>query len=156
MLPKAEPAEHASHLCLERVAIAGAELAVEAMVAVRDFGIGGALRINLRHALREGFQLFFHGEQAREHLHAFFKDGAAGEGEAILGKVAGADAPGGGQRSIIQGFDSGKDLEQGGFPSAVCAHNSGAITRSDQPVELLKEQLGPESLAGGRELDHGE
>ena len=45
-------------------------------------------------------------------------------------------------------------LSKRGFAAAVRAHQAGAVLGRDHPVEIFKQQLGAEALAGAGKLDH--
>ncbi len=100
------------------------------------------------------FRFFFEGEDRIEDGEALGEDGPAAEGEAILREVAEGHAFDAGELSVVEGFDAGKDLEQGGFAGAVAADEAGALIRRDEPVGVFEEEFLAEPLAGRGELEH--
>ena len=93
-LREAQAGEHGAHLRFDRVAVARAELAVDALEAVGDLRVFRDSRIELAHAVRELFHLLLQRAQVGEDGHALGEDGAAGERQAVLRQVAEGGVPG--------------------------------------------------------------
>ena len=147
--PKAKPGEDFADFGFERVAVARAEFMLEFLVAVGDGGILLAQVVELGHVVGEGLHLFFHGVEIVEDRHALGKDGATGEGEAVLREVAGGNAPGARDGAIVERFKSAEDFHDGGFAGAVGADEADAGLRRDEPVGIFEEQFVAVTLAGG-------
>ena len=79
---------------------------------------------------------------------ALLEDGTAGEDEALLRKIADAHAARGLQRAVVQGFQAGQDLHQGGFAGAVGAHKRGLFLAANEPVGFKEENTRAEAFAG--------
>ena len=154
LVRKAEAGQHGSHLRFDGVAVARAEFAIQLMEAVGHLRILRARGIQLAHLVRELFHLHFHLLQRSENRHAFGEDAAAGEREAVLRQVAGADAARDAELAVVERLHAGQHFEQRGFAAAVRAHQAGAVLGRDHPVEIFKQQLGAEALAGAGKLDH--
>src|SRR5271170_6891609 len=133
----------------------GAKFRIDLGEAVGGGGIGRAFRVELGERGGDGFHLFLKAEQFVKDREAFVEDGAAGEREAILRQVSDAHAFSALDLTVVEAVESGKDLHERGFAGAVRADQSSALVGSDQPVGILKEKLGAESLAGPGELQHG-
>ncbi len=93
-LAKSESVEHRADLRLDRVAVAIAKLGVDVMEAVGGGGVFGAGGIELAELVVQRFELLLHFAKVGEDAHAFGEDGAAGEREAVLRKIALGDALG--------------------------------------------------------------
>ena len=124
------------------------------LIAVGDVGILGARVVEFRHAPRQRLHLFFDGMKIVEHGHALGKDGAAGEGEAILRKVSGRDAFGAGDGAVVERLEPGQDFHHRGLAGAVRSDQTDARLRRNQPVGVLEQELVAIALAGAGELDH--
>ena len=57
-------------------------------------------------------------------------------------------------RAVVEGFEPGEDLHQGGFAGAVRAHQADAVFGRDQPVRSFKEQLVAVALSRRGQLNH--
>ena len=154
LVRKPEAGQHRPHLRFDGVAVAGAELAIELMEAVGHLRILRPRGIQFAHLVRQLFHLHFHLLQRSENRHAFGEDAAAGKREAVLRQVAGADAARDAERAVVERLHARQHFEQRGFAGAVRAHQSGAVLGRDQPVEIFKQQLGAEALAGAGKLNH--
>src|ERR1035441_7247323 len=153
---KAQTSQDSSHLRLNGVPIARAKFTVELVKTIGDLRIFGARRIDLSHLASELFHLLLHLLERSEHRHAFGEDTAAGEREAILRQIAGAGAASDAEAAVFERLNARQNLEQSGFAGAIGAHQASAIFRSDQPVQVLKQQLVAEALASAGKLDHRE
>ena len=83
----------------------------------------------------------FEGVDLVENGQAFVEDGAAGERDAVLRQIAGADAFHHVDGAVIERFDAGEDFEQRGFAGAVGADDADALLRRDQPVEVFETEF---------------
>ena len=153
-LRKSKATEHAAHLGFERVTVPGAELAVETLVALRHAIVFLACGIELGHLLRERFHLALHVQQVSENRHALGKYAAARKRQPVLRQIARRDALGRINFAVIKRLQAGEDFEKRRLARAVRAHDSHTVVRRDQPVKLLKKQLGAKTLPCGRQLDH--
>ena len=151
---KAQARQHGSHLRFNGVAIAVTELTVQVMETVGHLRVLGPGGIQFAHLVRELFHLHFHLLQRGEHRHALGEHAAAGEREAVLRQVAGADAARDAELAVVERFHARQHFEQRGFAAAVRAHQAGTVLGRDHPVEIFKQQLGAEAFAGAGELDH--
>ncbi len=124
---------------------------VEAVGHLRVFGARG---IELGHAVRQLFLLFFERPQVVEDSHAFGENGAAGKREAILRQIAEGRAFLGDDGTGIQAFDSRQHLKQRRFSSAVGADDARALVGRHQPIDIFKEDFGAVAFACPGELDH--
>jgi hypothetical protein len=70
---------------------------------------------------------------------AFVEDGAAGEGEAVLGQVAEGHSLGAGEGAVVERFDTCEHLEESGLAGAVTADQASAFVWRDQPVRIFKQ-----------------
>ena len=154
LVRKPEPGDHRPHLRLDGVAVAITKFTIQVMEAVGHLRVLDAGGIQLRHFARELFHLDFHLLQRREYGHAFGEDSSAGEREPVLRQVAGANAARDAELSVVQRFQAGQHFEQRRFTGAVRAHQAGAVLGRDHPVEIFKQELLAEALAGAGELDH--
>ena len=145
---KSQTAQHHSHLRLERIPVAMLKLGIDGVETVGDLLILGPGRIKFTHLLHQGFHLLLHGEQIAEHRHALRHHRAPGKGQAILREIAGGGPLGESDLAVIERFEARQHPEQRGLARAVCAHQTHAIARRDQPVEILKQQLGAEAFSG--------
>ena len=102
----------------------------------------------------ELFGFALEGVEVVEDGEALVEDGLAAQGEAILREVAEGHAFDAGELAVVEGFDAGEDLEQGGFAGAVAADEAGALVGRDEPVGVFKEEFLAEALAGAGELEH--
>ena len=84
------------------------------------------------------------------------RHGAAGVGQAVLRQVAGICAALACDVAVVQALNTGEHFQESRLAGAVRAHQSLAVTRRNQPVETLKENLWAETLTGLRELEHKE
>ena len=87
-LREAEAGEHCAHLRFHRVAVARVKLALGRVEAVGHLRVFGARGIELGHAARQLFLLFFQRPQVVEDRHAFGENGAAGKRKAVLRQIA--------------------------------------------------------------------
>ena len=104
--------------------------------------------------MRQVFLFLFEGAKGVENRHAFGEDGTAGEVDAVLREVAGANAFGGVDAAVIEMLDSREDLEQGGFAGAIGANDADALFRRDEPVQVFKQDAGAEAFPGFGKLNH--
>ena len=114
--------------------------AVAAVPADQRHGLGGQRCLALGQCGADGTQF---GEDG----HAFGKNRATRQREPILREVAGRDSSGSGDFAVVQGFQTCQNFHQGGLACAICAHQTEAVLRRDQPVHVLKQQLVPVALA---------
>ena len=145
---ESQPAQHHSHLRLERISVAVLELGVDGVEAVGHRCVLGPGGIDFPHLLHQAFHLLFHGEQIAEHGHALRHHRAPGKRQAVLRQVAGRDPFGKADLAVVEGFKAGQGLEQSGLARAVRAHQAHAIARRDEPVEIFEQQLGAEAFSG--------
>jgi len=124
------------------------------VVALGDLAVFVALVIEFRHATGEVFLFLFERAEGIENGHAFGEDGAAGEIDAVLREVAGADAFGGVDAAVIEVFDAGEDFEKRGFAGAVGADDADALLGRDEPVQVFKQDAGAEAFPGFGKLNH--
>src|SRR5215469_13709244 len=82
------------------------------------------------------------------------KNSAAGERQAILGKIAAPDAALLRQTSVVERLEPTQHFEQRGFAGAVAADKADAVLWRDQPVKVLKQDFWAEAFPGSGELDH--
>ncbi len=108
----------------------------------------GAFRVEVGELAGEDLGFVFEAAELVEDREAFLKDGLAAQVEAVLRKVAEGHALGAGESAIVEGLASGEDLEEGGFAGAVAADEAGALVRSDEPVDVFKEEFLAEAFAG--------
>ena len=153
-LAKSQSVEHRADLRVQRIAVVHVELAGDALVAIGHLRVFGGGMVELAHLVRELFHLLLQRAQVAEDRHAFVEDGAAGELQAILRQIAESRVLGGGDAAVIERLKAAQNLQQRGFAGAVGADQADAIMRSDQPVEIVEQELGAEAFAGGRELNH--
>ena len=85
---------------------------------------------------------------------ALGKYAAAAQGETFLGKVADGHAASALQGAVVERFDAGEHLQQGGFAGAVGAHQGGPLIGRNEPVGILEQDTWAESFAGSRKLEH--
>ncbi len=154
-LRKPNPMQNPSDFGLNRVAVAGAEFMLQAVIAVGDVGILRAGVVEFGDAMRERLQLPLHGVEFGEHRHAFGKDGAAGKREAILRQISRSSALGDDERAVVEGVQAGENLHQRGFAGAVRAHQTDAVVGRDQPVGVFKKKFVAETFSGAGKLNHG-
>ena len=130
------------YLCLKMVKAGG------------DLLIVGAVMIDFSHATSQVFHLTLHVMNVAKNGQTLCEDGAPGEREAVLGKVSAANValPVGG--SVIQAFDGSQDLQESGFASAIAADESDFVIGRDEPIEVLKQDLGTKTFTGLGELEH--
>src|ERR1700686_576641 len=83
------------------------------------------------------------------------KNGAAGHGEPVRGKVSAGDAFGARDGTVVERLAPGKDFHDGGLAGAVRSDQTDPGFWRDQPVGVLKQELVAVALAGAGELDHG-
>jgi len=152
---KAQPLQHAPHFSFDRVAVAGAEFVLQAVIAVGDVGVLRAGVIELRDFMSELFQFPLDGVQSGEHRHAFGKHSAAGKREAILREISCGRSLGDDERAVVEGVEACENLHQRGFAGAVRAHQSDAVVGRDQPVGVFKKKFVAETFSGAGELNHG-
>ena len=124
------------------------------MQTVGRGGVFGAGGIQFGETVMEGFELLFHFMEVGEDAHAFGENGAAGEGEAVLRKIALGDALGDADLAVVEGFEAAEDFEERGFTGTVGAYQAGAFFGRNQPVALFEEKFVAETFAGALELDH--
>ena len=155
VLGEPQAGQHRARLCLDRVAVARAEFAVQALEAIRHLLVLEALRVEFRHAVGQALELFLHGAQIGKDRQALGKHGAAGKRQAILRQVARGQPARGGQQARIQRLDARQDLQHGAFAGAVGAHQADAIIGRNQPIHVLEQQLVPVALPRAGELQHG-
>src|SRR5579872_5798997 len=147
--------EHASHMSLDGVSIAGAEFVLDALVAFRHLRILWRRMVELRHASGQVFHLLLHLAQLGKNRHALGEYGAAGEREPVLRQVASADPLCRAERSVIERLDPRENLHQRGFPRAIRAYQPNAVARRNHPVSSLKEELVTVAFSGRGKLNHG-
>ena len=152
---KAQAHEYASDFGLDGVAVASAELVLEAMVAVGDRGVLGAGVVEFRHAMGQGLQFHFHGAEVIEDGHAFGEDTATGEREAVLREISGRSAFGDDERAVVEGIHTGENLHEGGFAGAIASDQADAVVGRDQPVCVFEKKLVAETFSGCGKLNHG-
>ena len=152
---KAQSLQHASHFGFNRVAIAGAEFMLEAVIAVGHLGIFRAGVVEFGDFMCQLFQFPLHGVQSGEHRHAFRKHGAAGKREPILRQISGSRSLGNNERAVVERIQAGENLHQRGFARAVRAHQTDAVVGRDQPVGVFKKKFVAETFSGAGKLDHG-
>ena len=70
--------QHSADFRFDGIAVAGAELVLDPVVAVSDGGIFRAGMVEFRHAVGQRFEFRLHGAQVVEHRHALGKHAAAG------------------------------------------------------------------------------
>ena len=104
--------------------------------------------------MRQLFHLHFHLLERSENRHAFGEYAASGERQTVLRQVAGADAARDAQPAVIERLHARQHFEQRGFAAAVRAHQTRTVLGRDHPVEIFKQQLGAEALAGAGKLNH--
>src|ERR1019366_4562261 len=100
------------------------------------------------------FGLALQRVQVVEDRQAFGKDGLASQGQAVLREIAEGRPFHPRKLPVVDGFEAGEDLQDGGLAGAVAADQAGALVRRDQPVDVFKEEFLAKALAGGRELEH--
>ncbi len=154
LVREAEAGQNRPHLRFDGVAVAVTEFTIQVMEAVRHLRVFRAGGIQLAHLMRELFHLHFHLLQRRENRHALGENAAAGERKAVLRQVAGADAARDAELAVVERLHARQHLEQRGFAAAIRAHQACAILGRDHPVEIFKQQLGAEALAGAGKLNH--
>ena len=147
--------QDSSDFGLDGVSVAGAELMLDAVVAVGDGGVLRAGVVEFGHAVGQRFEFRFHGAQIVEHRHALGENAAAGEREAVLRKISGRSAFGDDQAAIVERVHAGKDLHQRGLAGAVAADQADAVVRRDQPVRVFEEEFVAEPFSGAGKLNHG-
>ena len=101
------------------------------------------------------FEFGFHGAQVVEHRHALGENAAAGEREAVLGKISGGGAFGDGERAVVEGVHAGEDLHERGFAGAVAADQADAVAGRDEPVRVFEKEFVAETFSGAGKLNHG-
>ncbi len=138
LVRKTEPGKHGAHLRFNGVAVAIAKFAIQLMEAIGHLRILRASRIQLAHLVRELSHLHFHLLQGGENRHAFDEHAAAGEREAVLREVAGADAARDAELAVVERLHPGEHFQQCGFAAAVGAHQAGTVLGRDHPVEFFK------------------
>ncbi len=151
---KPRPSEHLAGLRFERVAIVMLELSLDPVVAVGNLLVFLALRVGLRHLMRERFHFLFDFEQVAEDGEALFHDGASRERHPILRKVPRGRALGREERSIVESLDARQHLEQRRLAGPVPTDQADTISVVHDPVEALEECLGAEMFSCRRKLDH--
>ena len=147
--------QHSADFGFDRIAVAGAELVFDAVVAVGDGVVFGAGVVEFRHAVGQRFQFRFHGAQIVEHRHALGENAAAGEREAILRKISGGSAFGDGERAVVEGVHAGENLHERGLAGAVAADQADAVAGRDEPVRVFEEEFVAETFSGAGKLNHG-
>src|ERR1017187_6881337 len=100
------------------------------------------------------FGLALQRVQVVEDGEAFGEDGLAAQGQAVLREIAEGRPFYLRKLPVVDGFEAGEDLQDGGLAGAVAADQAGALVRRDQPVDVFKEEFLAKALAGGRELEH--
>ena len=126
-LAETEAHEHAPDLRLDGVSVASAKFVLEALIALRDLRVFRRGVIELGHASGQVFHLLFHLSQLGKNRHALGEHGASGEREPVLRQVAGADALGRAERTVVERLDPRENLHQRGFAGAVRAHQADAV-----------------------------
>ena len=111
--------------------------------------------VEFGHAAGERFHFFLDGVEIVENGDALVEHRATGHGEAVLREVSGGDAFGARDRAVVEGFQTGQDLHDRGFASAVGPDQTDARLGRDQPVGVLEQQFVAVALAGAGKLDHG-
>ena len=104
--------------------------------------------IELRHAAGEILHFLFHVAQIREDRHGLGKHSLSGQREAVLRQVAGADALGGAEGAVVEGFKPGQDFHHGGFASTVCSNQADTVAGRNHPVRSFKQELVAISFSG--------
>ena len=145
---ESQAGKHAPGLCLKRIAVALAELGVESMEALAHALILFALGIEFGHLSHQIFHLLLHGQQVAEHRHAFGQHRASGKRQAVLREVARSDPLSEADFAVIERIEARQHLEQSALARAVRSHQANARAWRDEPIEILKQQFGAESLSG--------
>ena len=148
LFAKTQPGQHGSHLSLDGVSLASADGALQALEAVGDLRVLGAVQVGLAHALRQLFHLAMHLVQIVKHRKTLVEDRPPRQLQPILRKISGADALGARNRAIIERLRAGQHLQQRGFAAAVRADQPDAILRSNQPIEIFEEEFRAKAFAG--------
>ncbi len=138
----------------DRIPVARAKLSFRLVKPLRHLRIFRARVIQFRHFRRERFLLFLERPQTREYRHALGKHRTAGEREPVLRQVADGHAFHERLGAAFERIDTRQNLEQRGFSRPVRAHNSRALVRSHQPIELFEQDFGTEALSRACELNH--
>ena len=119
---KAQAHKNASDFGFNRVAIARAELVLQTVIPIRNFGVLRAGVVEFRDAMSEGFELPLHGVEFGEHRHAFGKHSAPGKCKSILRQISGSGSFGNNQGAVVERIQAGKDLHQRGLAGTIRAH----------------------------------
>jgi hypothetical protein len=96
----------------------------------------------------ELYRLGFECVEVVEDGVALLEDRLAAHGEAVLRQITEGHPFHAGERAVIERFDAGDDLEQGGFARAVAADQAGALVWRDEPIGVFEEEFLAEPLAG--------
>ena len=133
-----ETSEHLADLGFEGIAVAGYEFVFQLLVAVGDVRVVLTLVVEFRHAAGERFHFFFHRMKLVKHRQALGKDGAAGHGEAVLGKVSAGNTFGARDRAVVERFAAGQNFHHRRLAGAVRSDQTDARFRRDQPVSVFE------------------
>ena len=87
--------------------------------------------VGVGHFAGEFPEFNFHIFDVVEDGHAFVEDGAAGEGESVLGEVAGGEAFGEGEVAVVEVVHAANDFEEGGFAGAVASDKADVVGGGD-------------------------
>ncbi len=151
-----KPGQNRAYLGVEGVAVEG----VEALLEEREpFGGGlvlGAGVVEFGKLGAEALDFAFHVADFVEDGQAFLEDGAAGEAQAFLRQVADAHAAGLLELAVVEGFQAGENLHQGGLAGAVGADEGRFFPAADKPVGLKEQDPGAEPFAGILQGEHSE
>ena len=155
LFTEAEAGEDGADAGLDVIAVARGEFGLDVVVAVDNLLVFRAGVVEFAHAAFEDLLLGFERADLVEDGKAFVEDGTAGEVDAVLREIAGADPLHDVERAIVEALNSGERFEQGGLAGAVRADDADALLRGEEPVEVLKKNFGAEAFAGFGELNHG-
>ena len=154
-LGETQPHQDSADFGLDRVAVARAEFVFQPVIAVGDFGVRRAGVIELRHAVREGFQFRLDGAEVVEHGHALVEHRPSRERQAVLRQVSGRRAFRDRERAVVERVQPGQNLHDRGLAGAVRADQPDAVVARDQPVGVFEKKFVAETFSGGGKLNHG-
>src|SRR5579859_1738181 len=151
---KAQAVQHRTYLGFNGVPVARLDFRLDAVEALSNLRVFSAGVIDFSHAMRKLFLFTLHLVDMLENGKTFGEDAASGERESVLREVAALYAALLRDGAVIQRLKAAQNLQKSGLAGAVRAYQADTIVRCDQPVELLEEDLGTETLAGLGELNH--
>src|SRR5581483_12076710 len=149
-----EAGEHRSNPGLGRVPVERLKLVLHAVKPLGGGAIFFARRVQTAQLFSQFALLALERQHFRKNAQTFLKDGSARQGQAVLGQITYAQAPGPIDPARIERLQPGEDFEQRGLAAAIAADQANAVLRRYEPVESVEEEPLAKALASPGQLKH--